>query len=428
MAVTVNCALSRRRKTECELDSPPLDSDLAAIAGLSGTGILRRFGVDSWSLDTSSYALSAHNHDGAYSATTHNHDATYSPLAHTHSYQAADGDLLAIAGLTGTSGFLKKTGTDTWTLDTQVYALDGHTHTFAALTSKPTTLAGYGITNVVHAERDGTDVNNWKTPGFYGCGNAEANRPGNWTSGFVTRTVDSGLQLFTSDYVASSLKYRAWTPSGWTAWKTQIDSGNIASQYVTGATYQAPIVGTFGNWNTHFTETAAHRRSWTETNSGGPSGSWWFIENMRHSNGGNYWGCQYAHGWEDNAGRLCKRNVTNGTWNMDWVEFKSTRTMREVSGGTLSINATTSVYTGGGALTMYLPAASSVRLGDFVTVLNLLNTWGTYAFTIAMGANDYLQKPDGSIAAESLVCDTNRVGAVTLTVAYTDGYARWAIS
>jgi hypothetical protein len=36
-------------------------------------------------------------------------------------YQPKDGDLTAIAALTGTSGFLKKAGTDTWTLDDSTY-------------------------------------------------------------------------------------------------------------------------------------------------------------------------------------------------------------------------------------------------------------------------------------------------------------------
>ena len=36
-------------------------------------------------------------------------------------YQALDADLTAIAGLTGTSGFLKKTAANTWTLDTNTY-------------------------------------------------------------------------------------------------------------------------------------------------------------------------------------------------------------------------------------------------------------------------------------------------------------------
>ena len=78
--------------------------------------------------------------------------------------------------------------------------------------------------------------------------------------------------------------------------------------------------GTTSNWNTHFTETAASNTSWTEASSGGPAGTWWFIEHMRHSNASNQWGKQYAHGWEDNANRLAMRNVSGGSWS-GWVEF-----------------------------------------------------------------------------------------------------------
>jgi predicted heme/steroid binding protein len=67
---------------------------------------------------------------GAAAGSTYNGSATLTvdyatvgaaPAGHTHSYQAADGDLLAIGGLTGTSGYLKKTAADTWTLDTSVF-------------------------------------------------------------------------------------------------------------------------------------------------------------------------------------------------------------------------------------------------------------------------------------------------------------------
>jgi hypothetical protein len=54
---------------------------------------------------------------------------------HTHSYQAADGDLLAIGGLTGTSGFLKKTAADTWTLDTATYLTTYTDTTYSAITA-----------------------------------------------------------------------------------------------------------------------------------------------------------------------------------------------------------------------------------------------------------------------------------------------------
>ena len=71
----------------------PLDGDLTAIAGLTGTGILTRTGTDTWSLDTNTYL------------TTSSASSTYQPL---------DADLTAIAALVGTTGILKKTAADTW--------------------------------------------------------------------------------------------------------------------------------------------------------------------------------------------------------------------------------------------------------------------------------------------------------------------------
>lgn len=54
------------------------------------------------------------------SATTHNHTGVYQPL---------DADLTAIGALVGTSGILKKTAADTWTLDTNTYSVSTHDHT-----------------------------------------------------------------------------------------------------------------------------------------------------------------------------------------------------------------------------------------------------------------------------------------------------------
>ena len=61
------------------------------------------------------------------------------------------------------------------------------------------------------------------------------------------------------------------------------------------------------------------------------------MENLRHSNGTNYWGKQYAHGWEDNANRLAMRNVSAGTWS-GWVEFVT-------SNNSTSYNSNGSNYT-----------------------------------------------------------------------------------
>ena len=67
--------------------------------------------------------------------------------------QPLDADLTAIAGLSGTSGLLRKTAPDSWTLDTTTYSVSGHTHTIAdttglqdALDSKQNAVATFDST------------------------------------------------------------------------------------------------------------------------------------------------------------------------------------------------------------------------------------------------------------------------------------------
>lgn len=74
---------------------------LTKVKTVDGTGS----GLDADTLDGS--------HASAFALTGHNHDATYQPL---------DGDLSAIGALAGTSGLLKKTAANTWSLDTTTYA------------------------------------------------------------------------------------------------------------------------------------------------------------------------------------------------------------------------------------------------------------------------------------------------------------------
>lgn len=64
------------------------------------TGYLKWTG-SAWQFVNETYAQSTHHHDG--------------------SYQPLDGDLTSIAALAGTSGMLRKTAANTWTLDTSSY-------------------------------------------------------------------------------------------------------------------------------------------------------------------------------------------------------------------------------------------------------------------------------------------------------------------
>jgi hypothetical protein len=98
--------------------------------------------------------------------------------------------------------------------------------------------------------------------------------------------------------------------------------------------------GSSANADTFFTGTTSSGRQWVEAyaSTNAPNTGWWMLENMRHSNGGNYWGVQYAHGWETNANELYRRNVASGIWG-SWVRFLH-------SG---NFNAYAPTLTGGGA-------------------------------------------------------------------------------
>ncbi len=135
----------------------PLDGDLTAIAALTGSGgLLKRAGDNSWLLDYSTYATQTYvgiqiANLVASAPTTLDtlnelasalgNDANFSTTITTAlgNKQPLDADLTAIAALSGTSGFLKKTAADTWALDTNSYALSSHTHAY--LSAESDTLA-----------------------------------------------------------------------------------------------------------------------------------------------------------------------------------------------------------------------------------------------------------------------------------------------
>jgi hypothetical protein len=85
----------------------------------------------------------------------------------------------------------------------------------------------------------------------------------------------------------------------------------------------APTVAS-ANWNTSFSNTPLSTMAWGgDISAGGPTGTWWFQVNMRHSNGSNLWGTQLAYGWEDNANEIYQRNVTGGNFS-GWVRYINT--------------------------------------------------------------------------------------------------------
>jgi hypothetical protein len=114
----------------------PLDGDLTAIAALAGTaGLIRKTAADTYSLDTATYltgitsgqvttALGFTPYDAA-NPSAYITSSALSPYLTSATaattYQPLDGDLTAIAALAGTSGIVRKTAANTYTLDTATY-------------------------------------------------------------------------------------------------------------------------------------------------------------------------------------------------------------------------------------------------------------------------------------------------------------------
>jgi hypothetical protein len=107
--------------------------------------------------------------------------------------------------------------------------------------------------------------------------------------------------------------------------------------------------GSTSNWNTHFQDTLPASCTQIDLNAGTnvpTGGGWWFAQSFRHSNSSNFWGTQYAHGWEDRAYQRWVRNVqanSFGTWMLDvgarvWVNFNGTNAAIRGSGNVSSIS------------------------------------------------------------------------------------------
>jgi energy-converting hydrogenase Eha subunit C len=146
----------------------------------------------------------------------HDHDSRYYTETEVDTFlsgkQDADADLTAIAGLAGTSGLLKKTAANTWSLDTNTY-LTSFTEADPVFSASPAA----GITS--------TKVTNWDTA--YGWGNHAS-------AGYLTTASASSTYLTTAN--ASS----TYQPiSGMSSYLTTADA---SSTYLTTAsassTYQ----------------------------------------------------------------------------------------------------------------------------------------------------------------------------------------------
>jgi hypothetical protein len=139
-AISVSGSLSYDSGTGVISYTTPSETDPVFTASAA-------FGISSTNISNWNTAYGWGNHASAGYLTSSLASTTYQPL---------DADLTAIAGLTGTSGLLKKTSANTWSLDTNTY-LTSFTETDPIFVAS----AAYGITN--------TNISNWNTA--YGWGN-----------------------------------------------------------------------------------------------------------------------------------------------------------------------------------------------------------------------------------------------------------------
>lgn len=107
---------SRIDSLEIDFSSLPSSSSIATTAYVTSavsSGLASLVDSSPAALDTLNELAAALGDDANFATTINNSLATKQPI---------DGDLTAIASITGTSGLLKKTATETWTLDNTTYA------------------------------------------------------------------------------------------------------------------------------------------------------------------------------------------------------------------------------------------------------------------------------------------------------------------
>lgn len=105
-------------------------------------------------------------------------------------------------------------------------------------------------------------------------------------------------------------------------------------------------------------------------------------------------------------------------WNRD---LQRNRFLREANGGVLQLGSTYSIWTGGGAITMYLPTKAQCAVGDRIDFINLHMTWpATAAFVVArQEADTYIHMYDSN-----LVCN-KAVGGFALQCVWKDASSIW---
>ena len=307
------------------------------------------------------------------SGTTISYDnSTYTPTSRTLTINGTSFDLSADRSwsiASGVTSFNTRTGAITLSSGDVTTAL-GYTPynatnpngyitgiSFANVSSKPTTLSGYGITDAVPSARtitiNGTTldlsanrsftvsaanadtVDGYHASGLWRSDGGVWNPGANITLGQTANGQEWSFDISRNGYTGGY--WHVWDSANSTMLKVDAVSGKVSAPYnfvgalegnastATGLNSSNYIdrTSSSGNLNTDFQNTPAGTTRFQGdhanlTNS--PGNTWWIYQNMRHSNASNFWGTQVAWGWEDNANRLATRNVTGGSFG-GWVYY-----------------------------------------------------------------------------------------------------------
>ena len=128
---------------------------------------------------------------GITSGNISNWNTAYSWGNHSGLYQALDGDLTAIAALAGTSGILRKTGANTWILDTSAYTFQYSLSEAATIVSLVNDVASPGNSKLYGTNSSG--VRGWYDIPTAGIPDAHASTHQNSGADEISVTGLSGL-------------------------------------------------------------------------------------------------------------------------------------------------------------------------------------------------------------------------------------------
>jgi hypothetical protein len=228
---------------------------------------------------------------------------------------------------------------------------------------------------------------------------------------------DSSGNAYTSIMTATSFSGAGTGLTG-TASSLSIGGNAATATGLTSGNY-IKSAGSSGNLNTDFNNTPIDSFRYqgdqaTLTNS--PGGTWWFYQNMRHSNGANYWGTQVAWGWEDNANKLATRNITGGSFG-SWVYYLNSANYNSYA-PTLTGTGASGTWgigiSGNAASVTYSPNRNDSAAYPVLWGAAYTNTIGTIAYSAAAVT---IQSSTGTLNATTLAATTQ----ITAPIFYETG-------